>query len=131
MIKRHNCYAFKECKMFVNLCNCKIYAICLLFAIIGRTMLNRFKKIMLIGGDILLLFSALWLTLLIRYWELPDRDNWLQNLSPFSVLFAVWLVVFYISGLYDTVTSRNDIDFYNRIIAVLLINYGLATAYFY
>ncbi|MDP3994168.1 MAG: sugar transferase [Candidatus Doudnabacteria bacterium] len=92
---------------------------------------NRFKKIMLVAGDILLLFSALWLTLLIRYWELPSRDNWLQNLSPFTVLFAVWLLVFYISGLYDIVTSRNDIGFYNRIIAVLLINYGLATAYFY
>ena len=96
-----------------------------------RIMPNRFKKIMLVGGDVLLLYLTLWLTLLIRYQELPKQNNWLQNLLPFTLLFVVWLLVFYISGLYDIVTSHNDIGFYNRILATLLINYGLATAYFY
>lgn len=89
------------------------------------------KNLILVGGDIVLLYAALWLTLLIRYQQLPDMALWNQHLMPFSLLFLVWLVIFYINGLYDLATSNNDISFYNRILTTLLLSFAIAAAYFY
>lgn len=86
---------------------------------------------MLLGGDLLLLYLALYLTLLLRYRAVPTEDIWDQHFLPFTLLFLVWLLVFYINGLYDIATSKNDVEFYNKILRNLLINYGIAAAYFY
>lgn len=93
--------------------------------------LNRFKKLILLGGDILVLYLALFLTLLLRYQSLPSENVWDQHFLSFSVLFGVWVLVFYINGLYDMAASKNDVEFYNKILRTLLINYGLAAGYFY
>lgn len=93
--------------------------------------LNQFKKAVLVGGDILLLYASLWVTLLVRYQTLPGKDTWQQHFMPFTVLFAVWMIIFYINGLYDISASKNDVEFYNKLLRNLLINFGLAAAYFY
>ena len=92
---------------------------------------NRLKNIILVGGDIVLLYLALLATLVIRYQQLPSELIWNQHFLPFSILFIVWVVVFFINGMYDIATSNNDISFYNRIVTNLVINFGLAAAYFY
>jgi FlaA1/EpsC-like NDP-sugar epimerase len=94
-------------------------------------LLNRFKKAALLSGDLLLLFAALYLTLLIRETGIPSREIWALNFRPFAYLFIFWTLVFYINGLYEITTSKNDIEFYNKIIRNLLINYVLGAAYFY
>lgn len=94
-------------------------------------LLNRFKKVILVGGDILVLYGALYLTLLVRYAHLPTAAIWNLHFRPFSLLFLVWLVIFYINGLYDISASKNDIEFYNKIFRNLLINIAITAAYFY
>lgn len=94
-------------------------------------MLNRLKKTMLLGGDLLLLYLALYLTLLLRYQKFPEQTVWDLHFLPFSLLFAGWLISFYITGLYDIAASRNDFAFYNRLLRITFINYGFAAAYFY
>lgn len=86
---------------------------------------------MLVGGDLLVLYLALFATLVLRFGKLPNLNIWVQHFQPFSWLFLAWLVVFYMNGLYDISVHKNDVGFYNKIIQNLLINYGLAAAYFY
>jgi exopolysaccharide biosynthesis polyprenyl glycosylphosphotransferase len=92
---------------------------------------NRFKKILLFAGDAAILYLSLFLTLVIRYQNWPTAHVWQQHLAPFSLLFGVFILVFYINGLYDLAASKNDIEFYNKVLSNLLINFALAVAYFY
>lgn len=94
-------------------------------------LLIRLKKILLVSGDLLVLYLSLYLTLLIRYAQVPTVEIWTQHFLPFTVLFVIWILVLFINGLYDVATSKNDIEFYNKIFRNLLVNYGLAAAYFY
>lgn len=95
-------------------------------------LIGRFKKFLLFGGDAILLYLALTLTLTIRYRQFPIPPNiWDQHLMPFTILFAVFLLIFYINGLYDIAASSNDIQFYNKLLRNLLIGIGLGAAYFY
>ena len=94
-------------------------------------MLGNFKKFALVVGDVLALYLSLYLTLALRYRSLPSSEVWNENFLPFTLLFAVWLVIFYINGLYDIAATKNDIGFYNKIFRNILINYAVAGAYFY
>ena len=92
---------------------------------------NQLKKILPLGGDFLVLYISLYLTLVIRYRALPSLEIWNLHFQPFSWLFAVWLIIFYINGLYDLTFSKNDVQFYNKMLATILVNYALGAAYFY
>jgi exopolysaccharide biosynthesis polyprenyl glycosylphosphotransferase len=50
---------------------------------------------------------------------------------PFTILFGIWLLVFYINDLYEIATSRNDLNFYNRVLQSLFISFAAAFVYFY
>ncbi len=93
--------------------------------------LNKLKKILLLVGDVLVLYASLYLTLLLRYQLFPSQRVWNLHFEPFTWLFGFWLIVFYINGLYDITASKNDVAFYNKLLRNILINYALAAAYFY
>ena len=88
------------------------------------------KKIILLLGDIILLYASLILTLWLRFDRL-DTKIWLEHLVPFSIIFAIWLIVFFINGLYEIRKVKNDYKFYGQLIQNLLINAVLALAFFY
>lgn len=94
-------------------------------------MLNRYKKILLFFGDLLVLFLALYLTLVLRNRDLPTPEIWELHFWPFLLLFGVWILVFYITGLLEISATKNDFAFYNKILRNLLINYIVGAAYFY
>jgi len=89
------------------------------------------KKIILLLGDILILYLSLWLTLLIRYGANFDFNRWQQHFWPFTIIYFLWLVIFYIAGLYELTLARNNINFYSTLLRGLMINAGLAIAFFY
>lgn len=89
---------------------------------------NKKEHILLFLGDIFFFFVALWLTLFVRYGELPTEGLFMSHLTPFSILFLSWVTVFFIAGLYEKHTrilkSRLpsvifNAQFTNSIIAVL------------
>src|SRR3989338_2715717 len=45
--------------------------------------------------------------------------------------FSLWLIVFYIAGLYGLNLARNNLAFYSTLFRGLAINAGLAIAFFY
>ena len=56
---------------------------------------NKPGKIMLLLGDIALLYGALYLALLIRYGSIPTQVLWQDHNLPFFFVNIVWLIIFY------------------------------------
>ena len=90
----------------------------------------KLKQITLLLGDVLILYASLTITLFIRYGELSrsivDLHFW-----PFTVVFFIWLISFYIGGLYDLRSLKNDLDFYKKFVSLLILNGVIATILFY
>jgi lipopolysaccharide/colanic/teichoic acid biosynthesis glycosyltransferase len=61
---------------------------------------RRRASVILLVGDIAFLYAALWLTLTLRYGN-AQRGLWELHIIPFSLLFAILLLSFFIAGLYD------------------------------
>ena len=93
-------------------------------------MTQQLKKIILLLGDILILYTSLYLTLLIRY-QAVEPKRWQQHLTPFTIIYLLWLIIFYIAGLYDLNLARNNVKFFTLLFKTLLICGFLATAFFY
>ncbi|HEY4475567.1 MAG TPA: sugar transferase [Candidatus Paceibacterota bacterium] len=90
----------------------------------------RLKQLALLFGDILLLYLSLFFVLKIRYGEITEYIKRL-HLGSFSVLFLIWLIVFYIIGIYEMRDLKNDGYFAKRFFLALFINFMLAVGYFY
>lgn len=88
------------------------------------------KQLLLAVGDIAALYAALFLTIRARYGA--DFDvSLLEHLFPMSVIFVVWLALFYIAGLYDLTRLRNNIEFIKTLWLTLAINGVIAALLFY
>lgn len=85
----------------------------------------------LIIGDIIVFNVALWLTLLVRYFELPTLELLNQHVPPFLTLSAVWLGIFFILGLYDKHTNLLKKFMVSRILSAQIINVVVAGALFF
>lgn len=67
--------------------------------------INTKEPVILLIGDILVLGASLWATLFIRYQELPSSVIWGTNIGPFLIVFALWISIFYVAGLYEKHTT--------------------------
>jgi len=90
------------------------------------------KKILLLLGDIAILYLSLFLSLVIRYLDLGQAViQWQENLLPFSLVFIVWLICFFINDFYDLKTSHNNVAILNKLLRAFVINTAIALAVFY
>jgi len=85
----------------------------------------RREYIILLAGDILVFVVALWLTLFFRHFTFPVPEVFLQHLLPFSLLFVVWVAIFFLAGLYGKHTRlfRSRLPaaiFYTQVINVII-----------
>jgi len=88
------------------------------------------RRIFLIIGDLLVLYLALFLALIARYGGEFGRFSD-QHIIPFSIIFIVWLSVFYVAGLYDPKRLRNNIEFLKTLLLAIIVNAVLAMLFFY
>ncbi|MDO8500032.1 MAG: sugar transferase [bacterium] len=89
------------------------------------------KSIILFLSDVTTLYAALFLALMIRHSSLPPLWFLKLHLTPFSIIFIVWLIVFYIAGLYELRAIKNTPSFYERFAKTFLFNAATAIAIFY
>lgn len=82
-------------------------------------------------GDLFFLYVSLWFTLLVRYVTIPSEQLLTAHLTPFSILFAVWLLMFFIVGLYDQHTTLMHAKLPDRIVRVQIGNVILAALFFF
>lgn len=94
-------------------------------------MSNTFKQLVIVSGDTLGLYLALFLALLSRYQKNPWPETWTAHWPTFSLIFFLWLVIFYLSGLYDLRKTKNDLQFFSSFLVGLGINLLIAIGYFY
>lgn len=93
--------------------------------------LNRYEALVLLTGDILVFYGALWLSLALRYQEAPAAELWQLHVLPFSYLLVVSLAVYFIAGLYDQHTSFMRQRLPSRIAYAQLSTVTLAALFFF
>jgi exopolysaccharide biosynthesis polyprenyl glycosylphosphotransferase len=92
---------------------------------------NKIKQIILILGDIVFFYFSLWLTLLVRYQQLPSIEIWSKHILPFSLIFVLWLIVFYIFDLFEISIAKNNSFFYSAFLKSIGWCVVLAVVFFY
>lgn len=93
--------------------------------------LSRLKQVTLIIGDVIILYSTLALTLWVRYGSLFYAKLFNQHIRPFTLVFIIWILGYYIAGLYDSPLLKNNFEFKKRFGTTNLINTAIAAIFFY
>lgn len=92
----------------------------------------RPRTLILFLGDMLFLIFALWLSLYLRTFSIPEQNTFFTHLLPFSIIFAVSIVTFITAGLYET----RSVILARRAFSVTLLvaqtfNVALAAGFFF
>lgn len=91
--------------------------------------LVKFKKFLLIFGDVLVLYFSLLLALAFRYETFSPPFK--EHLIAFSIIYLVWLFALYGVGFYDLRIARNNLVFYSALFNSLIINAAVGIFFFY
>lgn len=96
-------------------------------------MSNLIKKeaIILFFGDIFFFVFSLWVSLYIRFAEVPSADKFVTHLTPFSILFVIWILVYFIAGLYEKHTLILKSRLPSVIFNAQVVNSIFAIIFFY
>ena len=89
------------------------------------------EYVVLLAGDLLVFAIALWATLALRYLEIPSMGLFWLHLVPFSILFAAWVVVFFLAGLYGRYTRLFRSRLFATIVYTQTINVAIAALFFF
>ena len=89
------------------------------------------KRFLLFLGDIAVLYLSLILVLWLRYGSDFYGELLERHLTPFTALFPLWLLTFYVTGLYDLRELRNGLEFLRILGTAILVNTVLSVAFFY
>lgn len=89
------------------------------------------EALVLLVGDIAILYLSLYLTLSVR--SLFGGDNFLfaSHLAPFSILFVVWILIFFISGLYEKHTMLFRKKLPSIVLNAQITSVAVAVLFFY
>ena len=64
-------------------------------------LISKLKRAILIIGDVVILYLALYLTLWVRHWEPVTMERWVQHWVPFTAVFFIWIIILFINKLYE------------------------------
>ncbi len=95
------------------------------------THLGKKEAIILFCGDLLFFAFSLWVALYIRFLEIPTWDRFVLHLAPFSILFVVWIAVYFIAGLYEKHTILLKSRLPSVIFNAQVVNSAIAIVFFY
>ena len=95
------------------------------------SLVPKWEYVVLLIGDVAVLVTSLWVTLALRYLSVPSGELFQLHLVPFAVLFIVWVIIFFLAGLY----GRHTRLFRSRLAATILytqiINMVIAALFFF
>ena len=94
-------------------------------------LISKLKPLLAAFGDIAILYGALILTLLIRYGTADYAESFSVHLEPFSIIFIVWLLVFYLSDLYSNKFFKFNLAAAQVFFIAIIINLVLSIVAFY
>jgi exopolysaccharide biosynthesis polyprenyl glycosylphosphotransferase len=88
------------------------------------------KRLLLIFGDLIALQIALLLTIIIRFGGF-DAERWQMNWPAFTTLSFIWVVGFYVAGLYELTLVREPLKLFRTYLEGMIANLAIALAFFY
>lgn len=90
------------------------------------------KKTLLVIGDLAAFLAALLISILLRYGARGiDAELLILHLEPFTVLFALWILVLFVYNLYEPRHLENSAAFASLAAHAFAVNAILAVAFFY
>ncbi|MEK7117598.1 MAG: exopolysaccharide biosynthesis polyprenyl glycosylphosphotransferase [Patescibacteria group bacterium] len=92
---------------------------------------HKKESLFLFLGDCLIFYFSLYLALTLRYFALPSNELISNHIIPFSILSAVWLLTFFITGLYEKHTLLLKTRLPSAILNAQIGNTFLAVLFFY
>src|SRR3989344_5618440 len=94
-------------------------------------MLHKKESLILFLGDVVLLGFSFWSAFVLRRLELPQIEDVVLNIPSFFLLITVWVLVFFIAGLYDKHTTIFSRKLPTIILYAQAANSVLAMLFFY
>ena len=87
--------------------------------------------VLLLCGDIFLLYAALYSALLFRYSPSREWALFREHFFSFSVIYAFWIIFLSAFGLYDLRLMKNGKIFLYRLLQAMAAGFMLAVSVFY
>ena len=95
-----------------------------------RGFFSKIKIGLMLLVDIGLLCLSLWLMLKLRFGA-DALLQWPRHFHAFSFIFPLWLISFYIFGLYDLSSAKNNLPFYSSLLKATILNGFLSITLLY
>lgn len=92
---------------------------------------NKKESFFLFLGDCLIFYFSLYFALALRYFSLPSNKLMAEHLVPFSILSAVWLLTFFVTGLYEKHTLLLKTRLPSALFNAQVANTFVAVIFFY
>ncbi len=92
---------------------------------------NKKASFLLLAGDVVVFVVSLFAMLIVRYQTWPSAAVLGDHLRPFSFLFLIWVLVFYMSGLYDKQVIFLKHSLSNALLKTQSFNILLAALFFF
>ncbi len=93
--------------------------------------INKKEPVLLFVGDVIFLTFSLWLTLFIRHGQIPVQEVFIGHLLAFTPLFIIWILCFFIAGLYERRALIQRRRLLSNIVNAQIINSIIAVIFFY
>lgn len=91
----------------------------------------KFKKFILILGDFITLYLGLTVTLIVRYGSDQLRQALSTHLKPFTLIFIIWMLIFYLADLYEVRTLKQSVQLAKTLIGAIILNIVISIILFY
>lgn len=91
----------------------------------------RIKNFIVLVGDIVFLYGALFSTLIVRYGLTSFKEPLVNHLKPFSLIFIIWIVIFYLADLYKEKHLKISLATIQVFILTIIINVVGSVILFY
>ncbi|MFZ4648186.1 MAG: sugar transferase [Patescibacteria group bacterium] len=98
--------------------------------------MKKARQLFLLFGDFLILNLALAITIFIRYRIIGQDSSGLKRIleihqGPFAIVFLIWLLCFYVGGLYKPSTLANTRSFNRNALSVIAVASIFSVIFFY
>lgn len=93
--------------------------------------LTKKEAVVLFFGDIFFFTLSLFVALWVRFAQFPTIERFATHIIPFSILFIVWVLVYFIAGLYEKHTLILKSKLPSIIFNAQIANSILAIVFFY
>jgi exopolysaccharide biosynthesis polyprenyl glycosylphosphotransferase len=92
---------------------------------------RRLRQFLLLCVDVGILFLSLFFALTVRSGHVPNSGSWQSHIAAFVFIFAGWLLIFAIAGLYDVDKESLGLELDTKLFWAILVGILISVLFFY